>query len=59
MKKIQLLSLVILGVLYSGCTQSQKSKGSIVKDLYGEHKGKEVHLLTLTNKAGNVIKLTN
>ena len=59
MKKIQLLSLILLGVLYSGCAQSQKSKGTIVKDLYGEYKGKEVHLLTLTNKAGNVIKLTN
>ena len=59
MKKIQLLSLILLGVLYSGCAQSQKSKGTIVKDLYGEHKGKVVHLLTLTNKAGNVIKLTN
>ncbi len=59
MKKIQLLFLILLGVLYSGCIQSQKSKGTIVKDLFGELNGKEVHLLTLTNKEGNVIKLTN
>jgi aldose 1-epimerase len=29
------------------------------KEVFGTHKGKEVYLLTLTNKAGNVIRLTN
>jgi aldose 1-epimerase len=59
MKKFQLLFLVLLVIFYSGCTQSQKSKVTIVKDLFGVHDGKEVHLLTLTNKEGNIIKLTN
>jgi aldose 1-epimerase len=29
------------------------------KDVFGNHNGKGVYLLTLTNKAGNVIRLTN
>jgi aldose 1-epimerase len=31
----------------------------VKKEIYGTHQGKEVHLLTLINKAGNVIRLTN
>ena len=31
----------------------------IKKEIFGTHKGKEVYLFTLTNKAGNNIKLTN
>jgi len=31
----------------------------VTKETYGTHKGKEVFLFTLTNKEGNVLKLTN
>jgi aldose 1-epimerase len=31
----------------------------VKKEIFGKHHGKEVYLLTLTNKAGNVIRLTN
>src|SRR5512136_209763 len=61
MKKILLFSLILLAaaVFFSGCGQSSKNKTMVKKELYGTHNGKEVFLLTLTNKAGNVIKLTN
>jgi aldose 1-epimerase len=31
----------------------------VTKEVLGDHEGKEVSLFTLTNKAGNVLKLTN
>lgn len=59
MKKILLASLplVVTGILFSGCNQSAKEM--VRKEVWGTHQGKEVYLLTLTNKAGNVIRLTN
>jgi aldose 1-epimerase len=61
MKKFKLLSLVLVAaaVVFTGCNQSSKNNAMVKKELYGTYKGKEVFLLTLTNKAGNVIKLTN
>jgi aldose 1-epimerase len=61
MKKIILLTLtlVIAGIVFNACNQSSKNKEMVKKELIGTHKGKEVYLLTLTNKAGNVIKLTS
>lgn len=61
MKKILLLSmgLIVTAILISGCRQSARSKEMVRKELYGTHDGKEVYLLTLTNKAGNVIRLSN
>jgi aldose 1-epimerase len=61
MKKFQLLSLFLIAatVVFTGCNQSSKNKAMVKKELYGTCKGKEVFLLTLTNKAGNVIQLTN
>ncbi len=41
------------------CNQTSKNKEMVKKDVFGNHNGKEVYLLTLTNKAGNVIRLTN
>jgi aldose 1-epimerase len=52
-----LLILLSVAVIFSGCGQSKKEM--VKKDLYGTYKGSEVYLLTLTNKAGNVLKLTN
>jgi len=61
MKRVLLLSLtlVAVGILFSACNQSAKKKEMVKQEIYGTHQGKEVHLLTLTNKAGNVIRLTN
>lgn len=59
MKKILLFSLSMVAILISSCNQSSKNKEMVKKEVFGSHNGKEVYLLTLTNKAGNVLKLTN
>ena len=59
MKKILLLSIVLISVLIASCNQTTKNKESVKKDVFGTTNGKEVYLLTLTNKAGNVIRVTN
>jgi aldose 1-epimerase len=61
MRRILLLSLTLIAgaVFLLSCNQSAKNKKMVKQEIYGTHQGKEVHLLTLTNKAGNVIKLTN
>ncbi len=61
MKRVLLLSIVVVtgGLLISSCNQGAKSKGTVRKEIFGTHQGKEVHLITLTNKAGNVIRVTN
>lgn len=60
MKRFLLLSLtlVLTCILFSGCT-SGKKKEMVRKEVFGTHQGKEVYLLTLKNKADNVIRLTN
>ena len=61
MKRNQLLSLtmVVAVVAFTGCGQSSKNKEMVKQELFGTNQGKEVFLLTLTNKAGNVLKITN
>jgi aldose 1-epimerase len=59
MKNNILFSLALIVILSASCTQSKKNKEMVKKDVFGNHNGKEVYLLTLTNKAGNVIRLTN
>jgi aldose 1-epimerase len=59
MKKNLLFSIVLISVLVVSCNQTNKNKESVKKDVFGTTNGKEVYLLTLTNKAGNVIRLTN
>jgi aldose 1-epimerase len=59
MKKIQVLSLTLVAILFTACNQSGKNKEIVKKDVFGTKDGKEVYLFTLTNKAGNVIRLTN
>ncbi len=51
--------MVVAVVAFTGCGQSSKSKEMVKQELFGTHQGKEVFLLTLTNKVGNVLKLTN
>ncbi|MCE5346515.1 MAG: galactose mutarotase [Bacteroidales bacterium] len=58
MKKVLILSLTLFAFVFTGCNQS-KNKEMVKKEVFGTHQGKEVYLLTLTNKAGNVIRLTN
>jgi aldose 1-epimerase len=59
MKKILFLSLMLVSVIFTSCNQSAKKIEMVKKDVFGTHNGKEVYLFTLTNKAGNVIRLTN
>jgi len=59
MKKILFLSLTLVSVIFTSCNQSAKNNEMVKKDVFGTHNGKEVYLFTLTNKAGNFIKLTN
>jgi len=60
MKKILIISLTLVAatVLLNSC-RSSKGKEMVRKEVFGTRDGKEVYLLTLTNKAGNVIRLTN
>ncbi len=61
MKKIFLITLTLLGaaILFNACNQSAKTKKMTRQELFGNHDGKEVYLLTLTNRSGNVVRLTN
>ena len=59
MKKVQLLSMILIAVIFASCSQSAKNKEMVRKEVFGTHQGKEVYLLTLTNNAGNVVRLTN
>jgi aldose 1-epimerase len=61
MKKIGFITLILAGaaLIFSGCGPGGKNKVIVQKELIGTYKGKEVYQMTLTNKAGNVIRLTN
>ena len=58
MKRNFLLAAVMVAslVLFTDCSSSSKN---VRQELFGNHEGKDVFLLTLTNSKGNVIKLTN
>ncbi len=61
MKSIRFLFLTILGaaLVLTGCGHGSKNNAMVQKELIGTYNGKEVYQMTLTNKAGNVIRLTN
>ncbi len=59
MKRIQILSIMLVAFIFTTCNQSSKNKDMVRKEVFGTHQGKEVYLFTLTNKSGNVIRLTN
>ena len=59
MKRAQLLLLTLAVLIVSSCGPNSKGKKMVTKDLFGTHEGKDVYLITLTNKNGNVIRLTN
>lgn len=54
----QILALAVI-VLLAGCKQEVKEEYKMKKEIFGELNGKQVELITLTNKEGNSIKLTN
>jgi len=59
MKRVLLLSLILVTAVFTACNQSAKNKEMVKKEVFGTHQGKEVYLLTLTNMPGNIIRLTN
>ncbi len=60
MKIINLLTLILVALIFTGCNRSAKKENEMIrKEVFGTHKGKEVYLLTLTNKEGNVLRITN
>ena len=59
MKIIKSFTLVFIIVLILTGYQTVKSGEPVRKELLGNHNGSEVYLFTLTNKSGNVLKVTN
>jgi aldose 1-epimerase len=59
MKNILVYTLILVATVMISCNQSNKNKEMVKKDVFGSLDGKDVYLLTLTNSAGNVIRLTN
>lgn len=59
MKSLKFLSLIILSLLAIAGNLNGKGITPVNKEVLGDHKGSEVSLFTLTNKGGNVLKVTN
>jgi aldose 1-epimerase len=59
MKRVLLLSLNLAAIIFISCNQITRNKEVVKKELFGTYKGKEVYLVTITNKTGNVIKLNS
>jgi aldose 1-epimerase len=59
MNKLLLLAITMGAVVFASFNQTARNKEMVRKEVFGTHQGKEVYLLTLTNTAGNVIRLTN
>src|SRR5665647_1727269 len=59
MNRLNFLSILLIPALsISGNLQGAKSK-PVIKEVLGDHNGSQVSLFTLTNKSGNILKLTN
>ncbi len=56
MKNLNFIAAVLMVVI---CNQAYGSKEPVKKEVLGNHNEKEVYLFTLTNKKGNVLKVTN
>lgn len=56
MKKNLFIILISLSFSMFSCKQAPEK---VTRDVWGKQDGKEVYLFTLTNKDGNVIRLTN
>lgn len=55
----KILILLVLVISASSSCNYSKSRLKIRQEFFGNFQGKEVFLLTLTNKSGNVLKITN
>ena len=54
---ILLMAMPLTIALFTDC--SHPAKKNVRQEVFGNHQGKDVYLITLTNKEGNVIRLTN
>jgi aldose 1-epimerase len=59
MKRFYLLTIALIPVLAIFGNQKGKASEPVTKEVLGNHNGSEVCLYTLTNKAGNTLKITN
>jgi aldose 1-epimerase len=59
MKKLKFLTILLILVLAVSGNLQAKNGIPVVKEVLGDQNGSEVSLFTLTNKSGNVLKLTN
>jgi aldose 1-epimerase len=59
MKKNFYLAFIVLAALLFPVNLNGKNGEPVKKELLGNQNGSEVYLFTLTNKSGNVMKLTN
>ena len=51
--------LSVIGLLLAFGSVVAQTQGNVTKEVLGDHNGSEICLYTLTNKAGNLLKLTN
>jgi aldose 1-epimerase len=58
-KLFGLLSLLLIPALSASGVRKEKTGEPVSSDLLGTHNGSEVFLFTLTNRSGNILKLTN
>jgi aldose 1-epimerase len=59
LKILKTFTLVFIIVLILAGFQTLKSSEPVRKELLGNHNDSEVYLFTMTNKSGNVLKVTN
>jgi len=59
MKSNNFLSLALIPALVIFSEPKNKQTEPVIKEVLGNQNGSEVSLFTLTNKAGNILKLTN
>jgi len=59
MKNFNFLSLALIPALVIFSEPKNKQTEAVTKEVLGNQNGSEVCLFTLTNKAGNILKLTN
>jgi aldose 1-epimerase len=59
MKSLKFLSLIFLPALVISGNLNGRDNKPVIKEILGNYNGSEVYLFTLTNKTGNVLKVTN
>jgi aldose 1-epimerase len=53
------VATVAATLVFISCNHSAKNREMVKKENFGTYQGKEVYLFTLTNKSGNIVKITN